>query len=640
MAMTGGKAYRVRHVKANYGNANWYIDLYVYVKEKSQSVANNNTVLSLGVYAVTPSGYDIGPWYKSTDSYIGTATSGTNCKTFDGAIPNFSGTRWLIENQEITVPHDADGSKTVKIYWKWGVNSPWGQCVNPSGSFDVDLTDIPRASSITSISAITLGKTATIKWTPASKSFYYRVKLILGSSSAWLTSGVKPGVTSAYTHTIPAVAYSPFAEVLTDDPPSGSATIELYTYKDSSINSASQIGKTTKAVTVTVPENSTTKPTAPTVTLTPVDSISDTFASLYIQGLSKVKAVISAPTDGKYGAEISSYATSVGGKSKSGSTTTSDYLTTSGSVNVVSTVTDSRGFSNSTTNKITVIPYTKPSVIPYGSEKAVVCERCTSDGTLSASGTYLRIKAGRRYSKVESGGKQYNYCLLRYRYKASTSDTYSTWTTLIAKDATSNSVDKILDGIVTSITTSYDVQINAIDDVGKSHTLTFTVPTDKVNFHEREGGDGAAFGKYSERPKALEIAEDWELVVYGDRWQSLPYSSAVSASTSAGACRGPANDAIYYRVENGNHVYIAFNCAFNFTGEAITINATDIPAEYRPSRAVYAMCATGGRAIARIMVNSAGKVIIDWIQILSSAEATTSSAVSWIDGYIDYFILP
>ena len=119
-------------------------------------------------------------------------------------------------------------------------------------------------------------------------------------------------------------------------------------------------------------------------------------------------------------------------------------------------------------------------------------------------------------------------------------------------------------------------------------------------------------------------------------WTALGLSSSVKVSASD---RGRhTNGDMFYKVVDGNHVYVAFNCAFTYAGSAIYANATQIPAAYRPARNVYAMCAVGGRSTARIVVTSTGHVVIDWVQVISAAEATTSAEVSWIDGYIDYWI--
>lgn len=163
MAMTGGTAKLVSSGKP----PGWpgAISLYVYYKVVSQSVANNNTKLALGMYVTTPNNYDIGKWSDWNGSYIGTATSGANCKTFDGTIPNFAGTRWLVENQEVTVSHNGDGTKNATIYWHWGVNSGWsGVMNNPSGSFSVELPDIPRAATITAAPNFTDEENPTISY--------------------------------------------------------------------------------------------------------------------------------------------------------------------------------------------------------------------------------------------------------------------------------------------------------------------------------------------------------------------------------------------------------------------------------------------------------------------------------------------
>lgn len=150
MAMTGGTS-----VLLTSGTPSGWpgpINLYAYWVQQSQDVAANTTTLRLGVYVTTPkSSWYFGPW-TDHGSYIGTATSGDGCISFDGSCPaKTAGTYWLAENLTVTVPHNSDGTKTATIYWKWGVSSTWAGIVNPSGSFAVKLTTIPRAASITSV---------------------------------------------------------------------------------------------------------------------------------------------------------------------------------------------------------------------------------------------------------------------------------------------------------------------------------------------------------------------------------------------------------------------------------------------------------------------------------------------------------
>ena len=627
MAMTGGKAYLVRDVAANYGNAKWNIKLYVYVKEQSRDIEKNTTTLSLGMYVVTPSGYDIGSWSdNNAGSYIGTATSGANCKVFDGDIPNFSGTRWLIENQNITVTHNSDGTKTATIYWKWNVNSSWGQCVYPSGSFKHTITTIPRATTPTiSATSANMGSSITISMPRASSAFTHTLSYSMGTEKGEI--GSKLGTSKSW----------PIPYSLANDIPngkSGTCTITCVTYSGDT-----PIGTKTVTFTAKVPDNDTTKPTI-SCAITPESSLADTFAGLYIQGKTKVKTEISA--EGKYKASINTYYSTVANtgetSSPSGKTYTHPAPISSGQVKVVYSAYDSREISNTGTDYITVLPYSSPAIIPYTGSNSIVCERCLEDGSLSATGTNIRIKAGRRYSPITSDGKQHNFCILRYRYKASTAESYSSWVTLIAKsDTASDVIDINIGNIATSLTTSYDIQLNVADDIGGSATQTFVVTTDKVNFHQRENGDGAAFGKYSEEKNMLEIAEGWDIKYYGDRWKDLGLSNKVSETLSP-CGRAPAGSGCYYRVEGENHVFVAFNCAFNYTGATIQVNSAAIPSKYRPENGVYEIVAIGGTAIARIHVDKSGNVYVIWAQNIASATETTAFNGSWIDGYIDYWI--
>lgn len=505
MAMTGGTAHLVRSVNANYGNASWKINLYVYVKEYSQDVANNTTTLHLGMYVTTPSGYDIGPWNYSTDSYVGTATSGANYKIFNGAISNFSGTKWLVENQAVTVSHEADGSKTVTIYWKWGVNSPWGQYQNPSGSFSVKLTDIPRATTPTlSASSVYMGSALTINMPRASSAFTHKLTFVYGDVIEQLIDG---GLGASKSWTVP---YAIAKEI----PNGTSISVRLicYTYKGSTQTDANLIGWKDVYFTAKVPNNSTTRPTISDIALEPVHDLSSTFDGLYIQGKSKVKATITA--EGKYDATISSYVTTIDGVEKSGKTPTSNILAHAGSITVSCVVKDSRGYSTTLKKTITVIEYAKPVLIPFTGDSDIICDRCTSDGTISKAGTYLRIRAGRKYSPIMAGGVQKNFCLFRYRYKLDGEASYSSWKTFIAKDITDYDVDDDWFGnIVSDITLSYNVQLSVIDDIGGHSYITFLVSTDDSTFHLIEGGGGAAFGKYAEEKNVLDLAQEWKLKV-------------------------------------------------------------------------------------------------------------------------------
>ena len=78
--------------------------------------------------------------------------------------------------------------------------------------------------------------------------------------------------------------------------------------------------------------------------------------------------------------------------------------------------------------------------------------------------------------------------------------------------ALSSGVEKLIGGGLAA-TASYEVELSAMDTVGSVRTVRYTASTSQVTLHLRNGGKGAAFGKYGER-EALECA--WPAVFYGD----------------------------------------------------------------------------------------------------------------------------
>ena len=288
---------------------------------------------------------------------------------------------------------------------------------------------------------------------------------------------------------------------------------------------------------------------------------------------------------------------------------------------------------------ITVIPYAKPSIVNHPDEKEVVCARY-ADGKIDEKGTFLYIKGMLSYSKIVSDNTQHNTCTLYYRYKSHSDAGYPTsWTKLLDADGTNNSVEVVIDNIYLNSTVSYTVQLRVVDGIGNESIEAFSVPSSSVDFNLKEGGGGAAFGKYSEATNTLEIAEDWEVKVLGDRWVDLGLASGLSGDDGVTYGRAESGTCSY-RVENGNHVFVQVNCPITWSGNIVVISKDSIPAEYRPHRNVLSVCDAYGSYIVRLCVTSGGSVRVIGVQNLASSEHTTSAQISWFDGYIDYFITP
>lgn len=686
MAMTGGTT---KLVYTGYANGDTSKPIRVYVYYKSTQLDTNQSRVSVGMYVTTPSGYDIGVWDDFSGSYVGTPSL-----TFDGTIPNFEGTYWIVEDKTFTVNHNSDGTGSATIYWKWGVNSPWGRIQNPSGSFNITLPTIDRGSVPTlSASTVRMGETLTITTNRKNTSFthnlYYSfggttgtIATAVGASYAWAiptswvskivnsTSGTctitcntyssgsligiekinvtihvpthteitvsntspkvgnsitinMPRKAAAFTHdltyatakssgtiglglgtsrswVIPLSLIADFTNAtsgkvtLTCVTKNGTATVgtdtlditvavadatvpvlshtsvnagdkiritvedtklsDNYTHDISyefgsrkgdiiknakkywvwdvpldfaaeipsktsgtvtiicvTKNGTATVGTENVTFTVKVPEQSPFLPTL-TMSLSPVGNLPSAFSGLYVQGKTKVKAAFTAKSE--YSTiKSTSAAVEIGSVNKtySGNPATTDTLSASGEISVVGVATDARGFKGKTEQTITVIPYSSPKVAPYTGERAIICERCTQDGILSESGMFLKIKARRFYHAVRADGVQKNFCSMSYRYKTANGAYSSEITLLEASNVSTNLVDVTLDNIVTSLTTSYTVQLTVKDTMGESSVYTYYIPTAGCDFHLRDGGNGAAFGKYSEKENALEIAEHWDL---------------------------------------------------------------------------------------------------------------------------------
>ena len=391
----------------------------------------------------------------------------------------------------ITVAHKDNGSGTVKVrtYMETGISA--GTVAKEEY---LTLTTIPRASSITTASAITLGDKCKIKFTPLSASFWYKIEFSLGNWKS-TTDIFSPGTTAAYVYTGHSLPY----EVAEQFPnaKSGTMTATLYTFPSNS--STTHIGSTSsKSFTVTLPENESTKPSI-AMAVSPVTPY-DKFASFYIQRRSRIQASFSG--EGKCGATIVSYSMKVGTKTYN-SPYTSDILGNSGEISVIGTVTDSRGFVNTVPEVITVLAYDKPSIIPFSGENKIVCRRCLSDGTLDDGGSYLLIKIGRKYNRLLVDGVPNNFCKLSYRHKtdAEDIDRYSDPIEILSGSDSSDYVAEVIPNIVKSNTTAYTIQLIAEDDAGEKDIVTITIPTIFITAHSPEGGHGITLGGFHDPSK-------------------------------------------------------------------------------------------------------------------------------------------
>ena len=263
--------------------------------------------------------------------------------------------------------------------------------------------------------------------------------------------------------------------------------------------------------TFTVDESDFTKPTINSVSISPNNgSMGSAFDGLYIQGRSKASVAVTATA--KYNAWISSYTVTVGSTSytSESSSFSTGYITSSAVVPVKVTVKDSRGFTATYNQNISVIEYSNPSVVPPVS--AVECFRCDEGGNPSSIGDRVWINAKRSYSRLIVDGVQKNFCLLRWRSKLDTSSTWGSWNTLIAKNSTDSDVFNGIISASLSHTSSFNIQIGVIDDTGGESYLDFDVPNADVALHLGEGGKAVGIGGYADTSNPESITMWWNTI--------------------------------------------------------------------------------------------------------------------------------
>lgn len=548
-----------------------------------------------------------------------------------------------IVDTTITVTHKSDGSGSVKVRTWMDTGISVGVVTQTK---TLNLTTIARASSLDALSCNTayFNGTITYKYTPKSSSYYNRCNIALnldGVYTAVKTINLGQKAASQQTATVN-LSESELSIIYNKLPSAKKGTLRFTfrTYSDSGYTT--QVGDPLyKEVTLTIPNIDATKPTA-TLSVSPVSSLASPFNSIYIKGKTKATASLASGV-GKYGASIVSYKVSIGSQSGA-SPQTSEYFTSSGDVTITGTVTDTRGYSRTYTHKISVIDYSAPRIIAASGEDSVIAARCNSAGVLDDNGTYLKIKAKRSYSKVLSANVQKNYCAIQYRYKVE-GGSYSSWTEILSRTASSDEiVTGALLGGVLSISSTYVVQVRAIDDIGDAGTTNIFVSTEKVYMHRAGSLNSIGIGKYAEEENVVDISEDMTAIFRGEvqfmseAWISRTLGTNVTASSvNSGRWGG---SGVYYRVcAGGKHIYVAFNVSFTTSSSTVRAESETIP--YPPNYDVYALCpvgfADGSRGIATVSVSPRGRVNIYAVHKLPGATLSTGDTVNWIDGYIDYW---
>lgn len=362
----------------------------------------------------------------------------------------------------VVVHHEDNGAKAIMISSSVDCESSGVSFyrMNSKGSAEIQLDQIPRATAIGSISRAVCGENLRITWTPHRSDDSFRLSLSVGNWSHSLD--VTPGSTKLYTAEVPIPLDEVAPQILQT---SADLTVCLET-----LRGEVSLGSVTETVEVTVPETDATRPD-----IAMVLSGSGTFNDLLLQQRSSVTASITGT--GKLGASIpdENVVLSVNGVPVEGMNT--GILTQAGTVEITGRVTDSRGFSASATERVTVTAYFKPRV------KNVSVYRCDENGNAKDDGTWLHIEATGEHCPITG-----NACRIWYRINNYDAETLQGSVT----------VEAGLD-----IAQSYQVTVGVTDTVGSSGQSVFMIPGVTVHNHKTHNGWG--FGGLCDESGGMQV---------------------------------------------------------------------------------------------------------------------------------------
>lgn len=467
--------------------------------EDSTSIPNNTSTISWSL-VLTSGNYSFGDFWIGWTVKLGDKTVSHADDNYK-AISISSNSSLVIASGTDTVTHNNDGTKTINIYGYLSISSAYPGPGDMTCSGDWALTTIPRASSMTLPSSFTIGSSGSITIQMASNTFSHTITYS-GYGLSGTVANLNAGVSST--------SWTPPTSFYAKLPNSTSGTVTLTLTTKSG---ATTVGTTTYNATIVVPTS--IKPTAPTVTLAPVNTnawISS--KGIYVGGYSAVK-VTSSATAGS-GANISSYTIS-GAFSGSGTPYTSGVLS-AGAKSITVTATDSRGRTNSTTTSVTFLTYTYPGLTTFSAVRGTYSG---GSWTTNVNGDHIRVEAVPSVALSANGNTASVTVKIGNTNPDATSGNYYYFTS-------------------TNATTSYTVTGTVTDSVGNTTSRGLTVPTIEVPLNINVDLPGIGVGMIAQTAHRFEVAPAWSFVADGKNniFNYMPYSFVTNGgSNTAGYAR-------------------------------------------------------------------------------------------------------
>lgn len=400
-------------VSSTFSTTNQYVKYRIECTTNWQDIANNISNVTVKVFAWrTNTGYTT---YGNGTCYC-FIDSGSNHSQAISSSQGITSSGVYIFNKTLNITHNADGTKNLSTAAYFDIP---GVVSSSSNSASFTLTTIPRTSSVT-CNSFYIGDSTTININRASSSFTHTLKYTFGSLSG--TIATKTSQTSVG-WTAPTTFYGQIPNGTT-----GYGSITCETYSGNTL-----IG------TATANFNAYAKESAciPTVSATIVDTNASTISltgnsSKLIKYLSQPKVTVNATAKNSASIKSRKMAWGDGQTSTSTTTTFTDGVTNS---NVTVSVTDSRGYSKSTSYNLSSlnrwVEYVK---LAFSSINLSRPESTSSTAKIKVNGNYFNGSFGAvqnevtlKYRYKEEGGTYTDYTTVEYNR---TNDTFDYSTTI------------------------------------------------------------------------------------------------------------------------------------------------------------------------------------------------------------------
>lgn len=442
----------------------------------SQSLTDNSTTIGWKMELTAGSyGRIVSSAFKTWRVVIGgqTYTDSTYIAIENNAVKTLA-------SGQTTLTHGSDGTRSFDISFSQEFNITFNgvQIGTKTGSGTYSLNAIVQAKTLTlGATSVTMGQAQSITVAQASSSETYDIAYSFANQDyVNLATGLTSG-NATLTWTVPIdLAY------LIPDAMRDVVTLRCTTYRGGSV-----LGTKTVAFYAVVPDY---VPSIDSVTFEDTNTDAKTNIGSFLRGASKLEVNIEA--SGVYGSTIKSIKSTFLNKNYTGATWKSSVLDYVGTYNIVITITDSRGRTQSGPKAVTILDYKPPSITSFTASRYNTSGQQDEDGT--------RVKAPISYSFTSISGK--NSVDLKIEYKQSQASSFSTLWNVSDHTAGETTATPTTD---LSTDYQYDLRLTVTDKAGSKATYTAVLPSGAVILDLKADGKGIAFFKTSTKD-GVEIA--------------------------------------------------------------------------------------------------------------------------------------